>query len=223
MEILCGIGKRIIMLLNEIIDLKTVHQISKSEDDVEDYDVSHLGPRIGEGLFADVFNGHHPNTVIKIAGMKNLNDAYLKFLEIVVDNQDNPFFPRIYSAEIYDTSYKYEYFAHTLVVEMERLVPLNIAKTEDLIEPLFKQMGFKIDVDTKRQRSRYFANVIDKLNSVTGRAELRAKTKNPMFEEALKALDALFKDHMVDTHEDNWMLRLTKHGPHIVITDPVVG
>lgn len=209
------------MLLNEIIKLDSPITIKGK------FDVSKLGPKIGEGLYAKVYeNPKSPNRVFKIADImdKKLDDAYLAFIKEAIQNQDNPFFPRIYNAKIYESIKTDKTGLNvidemTLVVEMEKLVSLLHDRIKDSSLSLLKQMG--IDVK-EHESSNVISSILDGIfYSERERQRLIKRSTNPLFVEALKAIDSLFKKHSIDVQAANWMVRLTGQGPHIVITDPV--
>lgn len=205
------------MLLFEIIDTEKVTTNC-------DFNFSGLGNEIGEGGYAKAYkskdNIHH---VVKVANLSGMGDPYLSFIRILLRNQDNPFFPRIYSAKICKTPTNASDFFITpniFIVEMETLMPLNKKVIEESSRYLLKQAGFEFsDEDDFRRISRI---ILDSTSTNEKRHELRERSKNPQFVKALDALEFLFNRHMVDTHSDNWMIRLTQFGkPQLVIIDPV--
>lgn len=122
------------------------------------------GKKLGEGLFAEVYEGRKTNTVIKVADLNSPSDAYINFIRDALQNQNNPFFPRIYNAKLYDQDAADPQDAgkrpksgrvppglrgYTLIVEMEKLLPLNHPKIihalPHTIENILASAGIEID------------------------------------------------------------------------------
>ena len=65
------------------------------------------------------------------------------------------------------------------------------------------------------------------LDDADFRKDLVANTNNPKFKEAMNLLEPFLSGSVPgvisDMHAGNWMLRLTGHGPHLVISDPLVS
>jgi len=175
--------------------------------------------RIGAGVDAQVFNTNTPNSVIKIMpDIKSPDDPYVQFVQLAEAHKDNPFFPRIHKSvlrKLGDSNYE-------LLVHMEKLHPIYSGKTRDVAKQLFDRLGIHPDI-TKAIQSDSDTNSFvlkDKFRDVGFRNVLKRNTKNPEFAEALEFLDPYFDEFKSDMHGGNWMMRLTSHGPQLVIIDP---
>lgn len=174
---------------------------------------------IGIGAQASAYElPNQPGSIIKYVQVENLKDAHLKFTNLILAHQDNPFFPRIYNAKLIrnlDSSGDEEYNEYQLIVQMEKLKHLN---TEELDGKLFLgQLGFPKD-----ERFGYDLEILmNNFNGPKSRKKLAARTKNPKFKEALELLEPYFKYYGSDLHDDNVMARLTSIGPQLVIVDPI--
>ena len=173
---------------------------------------------IGQGVEADVFASSAPNTVVKIISRFNDSLGYLPFLKAIIKHQDNPFFPKIHKIRIYTDPGPHH--QQTLVVKMEKLIPLQHERIADLGPSLFKQIG--VDPD-KVDALNPYSNFRLLLTNKRYRDEIAALAKNPKFEEAMYVLSPLFNRYGSDLHAENWMVRLTGSGPQLVITDPFYG
>jgi len=190
------------------------------------------GDLAGEGVQARVYHTGQ-GMVTKVASAESMDDPTLKFLKIVLDNQDNPFFPKIYHARLYkDKTGQKEHML--IVVQMEKLTPLQSSKIEDAAIGLFHQLGFELNQSEeykiaerppekqKQARIQYYARYVDMFFDATEekREKLLKSSKNPQFNEAIRLLYPYVEYGMSDLHAANWMARLTKHGPQLVIIDP---
>lgn len=212
---------------------------------------------IGQGADATVYHTGQ-GVVTRTAAISTLDDPYLTFLKkVAIPNQNNPFFARIYNAKLYENadwkpSDDYDDYyndaesrrgiyndpdegkKYGLVVQMEKLVPMQHEKLKDVLPHVFRQMGvteqlFKdtmaaVPDDIKKypkgqvssQMITLFAKAI--VNEDILRM-LASKAENPQFVKAVKALQIGVKFGL-DLHHNNAMFRLTPHGPQLVIIDP---
>jgi hypothetical protein len=192
------------------------------------------GDLAGEGVQARVYHTGQ-GMVTKIAAFERMEDPTITFLKLVLENQDNPFFPRIYHARIYkDKTGERDHML--LIIQMEKLTSLLSPKIRDAAAALFKQLGIELtkkqqdnlDVLTNpkmvanRHVSMLASNIDDIYFDVDDRTldKNLQKSKNPKFNEAVKLLYPYVEFGMSDLHANNWMVRLTPHGPQLVIIDP---
>lgn len=194
------------MLLNEIIDVEHPREVKRSLDPhTFPWKVAgKKGKEIGGGVTAQVFGSEKPNTIRKISYHASPNDAYIQYIKIILQHQDNPFFPRIYNAKLYKKSGLYALF-----MEMEKLISLKDPKMIDTAYHIFRQLG--LDYMSYRPWDWENSNFIE---------GLKQKSNNPHFIEAVNILEPLFKKFISDLHKNNMMVRLTSSGPQLVITDP---
>lgn len=171
---------------------------------------------IGGGVQGTAYKlPHIPGTIIKTAKVKNPEtDGYVTFVKLVLDHQDNPFFPKIYNAVIRKLSVTEKGNPFELIIQMERLHKLSSTELYEIAPQLFKRLGIDIPRDD-------LGNIRALFDYPEQRMEMAAKTKNPQFAEALNVLEPLFnKFSTQDLHSGNWMIRLTSVGPQLVIIDP---
>lgn len=209
------------MLLNEILDVERPREIKKSIDPFGfPWRVAgKKGEELGGGVTAQAFKSDKPNTIRKVSYHKSLNDAYIQYIKVILQHQDNPFFPRIYNAKIYKepktthSQYKHYFFAneasYALFIEMEKLIPLKNPKMINTAPHIFRQLGLDYkDYDKSLWDNPYFIE------------EIKQESNNPQFVEAVNILEPLFDKFISDLHKNNMMVRLTSSGPQLVITDP---
>jgi len=211
------------MKLHEIFE--EYHTSATGEDPVPvKQDIKISSSMIGDGTQAKVYqHPKNPNAVIKLASIAGdpKTDPYVKFIKIALAHQDNPFFPRIYSAKMYASNDEKWWQNignfNTLVVTMEKLhqITKNNKKLHDVVLDNFQLQG--VDILNVYDLYDYF-------KSRSKRLLLARHTKNPKLREALRLLEPILKDEQntVDMHYNNWMMRLTGVGPQLVIVDPVI-
>jgi hypothetical protein len=179
------------------------------------------GKNMGSGVQG--YATMHPtqqNVVVKTADVYNVDeDAYVEFVKLALEHQDNPFFPKIYKAKLVRMG---EFF-HRLVITMERLHDISKPKIADAIVANFRRLGIPQDVaDTTTSTDTIKVIAIRALlNDRIYRQHLAKVTPNPKFREALTLLDPYIEKFVNDLHAQNWMARLTPSGPQLVIIDPI--
>lgn len=191
--------------------------------------MSARGNLIGVGLQAQVFEPpslQKANKVVKIARILTEtpeDDGYLKYVNLVLDHPDNPFFPKIYFAKLYQVKNK----EASLMVELERLHEVTGERLIDVAREQFSRLGFKEDVLIMVNNSLQGGRISELLDDAGFRKDLVTNSNNPKFKEAMTLLEPLLSGSVPgvinDMHAGNWMLRLTGHGPHLVISDPIVS
>lgn len=154
-----------------------------------------------------------------ISPSAGMHDPSIEFLKLILNHQDNPFFPKIYHAKIYkDSTGDMDHMV--MIIQMEKLVPLTSSKIKDTAVQLFKQLGFG-----KWENDIYELPLeLEKLIFSATHNQLETfldKSRNPKFKEAVQVIVPYIKKQDAgDLHVGNWMLRLTGHGPQLVIIDP---
>lgn len=189
------------------------------------------GDLVGSGLQSNVHDSGM-GTVIKMAFIDKkhgLNDAAIQTVKMITQNQDNPFFPKIYHARVYqDTSHDQHML---LLVQMEKLIPITNKKIRDAVLSQLQQLGITTvnprhitNANTKDIVQSTMFNMTDTVDDiVTGHesfAKVFGKSKNPEFIKAMQLVTRGATKLGADLHADNWMVRLTGQGPQIVIIDP---
>lgn len=153
-----------------------------------------------KGRYASVFNNRHTGTVLKIGDADN-NAGYLAYLKLARVHQDNPFFPKVHWASIFNDG-KERYF----VVKLERLHEGNDFIVERKLHP---PMWWMIHQFIQRCiiKEDYFQ---DKFMGIP---------VPKMLLDFLAIIKSAFRknDFKWDIHEDNMMMR---GDGQLVITDP---
>lgn len=199
------------------------------------------GDLVGQGVQARAYNAGMGmvNKVVVLDDELGLQDPAVKFLDIILQHQDNPFFPKIYHARVYRD--KEGILDPILLVQMEKLIPITDEKIRDSVAGLFDQLGIgtkelspafkkhvsKYDKSTKKILSKTSALSSKLMNAAMAGdsraiARLGSRSKNPQFREAIKLLAPTMAQEGSDLHHGNWMVRLTGSGPQLVIIDPFV-
>lgn len=168
-----------------------------SRIDAEKILTDHGYERVGGGTFAVVYGKPGSKTVLKLVHKKDV--AYLAFVKLALENQNNPHFPRFSSSLIrLNDDYK--------AVRMERLTPGKGA--EDNYRGF---IAYGLDL--------YFARK-GNWNSMVDHAKesiRNAFERNPDLQEACDLMIKSLSQYVNDLHPGNVMFR----GGTLVITDPV--
>lgn len=206
---------------------------------------------LGSGVQGSAYGfKSRPNSVVKAARLQGLDDPYLRYVTTVLQHQDNPFFPRIHNAKILeytasrwdpriqhaDTSEQQKESMrkpqYTLMVNMEKLRPMS-GNLKDSASAMLQRLGIdKNDMNPaswgaeKSGPDDYGTDTWDRdlramFDDEGMRKELANNTKNPQFKEALNIMEPIWNMHGADMKDDNIMIRLTPHGPQIVLVDPI--
>ena len=205
-------------LINPTIAAKRAFRINK-------------GDFIDSGYQAQVYqHPRDPNRVIKLVDMDNTKaDSYLDFIKLAMDHQDNPHFPRIFSAKVYekhedDKNEEGEFQEESsgdyrLVVVMEKLHSITDEKLEQAAIAAFENIGIP---------NRVAANSIFEPRLLQDYIEYHYDDTMAMvsshldkFIEAYKLLQPYIDEYGQDMHSRNFMLRLTGTGPVLVLVDPL--
>lgn len=234
-----------LMKLNEVIDIERIRKAKSRKDPmlamrdklpyVKDGDL---------GVESRVYkHKKHPNIVTKVALVASKETPYVKFIETILQHQDNPFFPRIYNAklierppdeeedwrkDLYDEPDQYL----ELFIQMEKLHSLKTGQLRETLPHIFKQIGVDFISPESLERAAHTVPGEDWEESASGqlfgafetrqgRRQLIDKSKNPMFKEAMRVLEPHFEEFGADLNIGNIMVRLTNTGPQLVIIDPL--
>jgi len=194
--------------------------------------------KIGSGSEAVVYRAKN-NSVLKVLNIKNTEDGTYQYIDMVMDNQDNLFFPKIYSAKSYESpAYS---GGMTLYINMEKLVPFKSAKATHLFPILIKQMGLSDELNAELNLDYNTDDITDQdykkvehigfriqrmFNEKEGREKLIKHSTNPQLKDAFKKTSDIISSSSRlsgDLHDENFMLRLTGVGPQLVIVDPILS
>lgn len=177
---------------------------------------------LGSGAQATAHD--HPNDPTKIVKYVDLwksnpaSEPYVQWINLVMKNQNNPFFPRVFNAK---TIRHKDTGSTTLVVVMEKLQPLaDMWNANEKLQHAANEMIKRLGVDVADPSGDAF-EFNHYMRDANRRQELRSKTKNPQFKEALALMEPLFRKHGTDLHNENIMVRLTGVGPQLVFVDPL--
>lgn len=190
---------------------------------------------LGRGSMAQAFeHPTSPNTVMKIIDISlgAHPDAQVVNTNMILEHQDNPFFPKIYKAIIF--KHYNPGGAHKLYIEMERLHEMTADKLQHNQEAVLHSMG--LDPSLIKGETEDHINDADQhlyaleeimrliMHPENIPADFITKSKNPKF---IEAIEVLRKTHAesntgLDLHHGNYMYRITGTGPQLVIIDPFV-
>lgn len=153
--------------------------------------------RVAGGTYAVVYAKPGANTVLKLVSKRDV--AYLAFVKLALDNQDNPHFPR-FSSKLIRLNDQY------MAVRMERLV-----EGKGVEDNYRSFIAYGLDLYLSRKGN--FASMADH-----AKESLRsAFEKNPELQDACDLLVSHLSGYVNDLHPANVMFR----GETVVITDPV--
>lgn len=218
------------MLLNEIFMRKKPAPLPKEHQGIPLVHTKRppedLGKKaMGAGTQSYIYGNEksRPNSISKITRLeRNLNDPSVDFTELAMQNQNNPFFPRISNPKI--LAYERSRFDRLfwLAMQQEKLQPMTGKKTQDAAAGMLQSLGFTDNDDFQKSMWEYGPDELLRgaFNDPAWRQKMIDSTNNPHFAEALQLLGPLFDKHKSDMKQDNFMLRMTQHGPQVVFIDP---
>ena len=181
---------------------------------------------IARGQTARVFKSTKPGAVVRIGFLRSLDDPYLNFLKLILEHQDNPYFPRIYNAKLYRTGEKTGGAGDPvfqLIVEMEELLPVDDPKIADAMTHKLKELKvLPPNLSLSGHIARPKANIAIRQAFDHKTDMIINQTPDEQFAEALRVLQPLMYQHGLDLHMDNIMARLTGTGPQLVLVDPII-
>ncbi len=206
-----GQGIQLVVKLKELLEADTT--LNLTPRNVKRVNTGKM-KSAGGGLQASVHKTKS-NTVVKKAYIPNANpedDAYVKYVKLISEHQGNPFFPRIYSAKMYqeDPVEGAELGKVYLVVHMERLQELTGKKITDTAQELIRSLGINGLTDNS-------------FDNTASRFSIAEETTNPQLRDAIFLMEPLFREFGSDLHVGNFMLRLTSTGPQLVFADPFIN
>lgn len=207
---------------------------------------------IGSGMFAEVFSTpQEPGTVRKISTEptnKLDNDAYFQYVNMIAKNDrmtGNLYFPRVFNIQVRsfdrkgvkDEKLGVEY---VYAVDLERLLPFSSLSSKEahmLGDKMFYDFGKKFRPNRVVSGG---TSRLDYRDVLSSRIEDTFMGKGPYldsdptatiikdkhYKQAVMLIKAMIEksDGMhQDIHDENIMVRRGPGGPHIVITDPVMG
>jgi len=175
-----------------------------------------------------------PNAVIKVIDITlgAQVDGQVANTNMVLEHQDNPFFPKIYKAVIF--KHYNPGGDHKLYIEMERLHEMTAEKLRHNHEAVLHSMGLDPslisgETDVHGEDPERYLYALEEIMRLLAHpenipADFITKIKNPQFIEAIRILRKTQAQHHVgyDLHAGNYMYRLTGVGPQLVIIDPFV-
>lgn len=197
--------------------------------------LSHLGSGIQSIAY---MHNKKPNTVIKVIQVKGINDPALAFIRLSINHPDNPFFPKIYKAKMFNLKSMSEEErdilfqqidpsdsapepgTNVVVIIMEELIPMQLPENELESIRILQQLNI-LPKDLSQMDSRPFVNVKRAFSTRANRKNLMLSSSNVEFKQAIRLLEPLFRRHINDLHQDNMMLRKTGEGMQLVIIDPI--
>lgn len=205
--------------------------------------LEHLGTGVSAIAYA---HKKRPNTVIKTIQMLHKDDVMFAFIRLCINHKNNPFFPKIYAAKLYNikrmdddereqlfqlidpTDTPPEEGMYIMLVVMEKLYPIHTPDNREIAITLLRELGIvpqnidDVPVDIRGARDS-LSRTKYPFEDPNIRHQLRHTSANSKFKEALRLLEPLFNVSEPDLHKKNIMLRKTNNGPEIVLVDPVVS
>jgi hypothetical protein len=190
---------------------------------------------LGSGIQAIAYaHKKHPNSIVKAIAVSGKDDPAYQFLRICVNHPDNPFFPTVYKAKMYNT----REMSDSELEFVEAQLSLGMAPEESLYQILCVVERLKeFSLERGTTQCEILANLgivkfrkVDNNNIGAFRVEaanvfktkesrslLYQRATDPQLKQALKLLEPLFNKYDPDMHLGNVMLR----GTQLVIVDPV--
>jgi len=154
------------------------------------------------------------NMVTKLFGFNDQHDGYLRFLQLAIQHQDNPYIPRVSNLRLYDKQYASNYmddrYEQVGAVDIEKLLPLSNRRIATAVAAKLAMLGVTRKASINEDGLWYNYTQALKVGEIT---------RDEQFEEAIKLIDSL--GGQSDLHMGNIMVRLTSTGPQLVLVDPI--
>ena len=175
----------------------------------------YIGHGIGSGIDpSEVFlDLKHPNRILKVVAIADLNDSYYRYLRMIEKHQNNPYFPKVYGIKVYDL--EEEDGIYYLYAFMEKLLPMSSLPQEQ-VHYLLNSIGIPYTGKVKQDYS-----LRQQFKEPQERKAIRTETPDANLIKALRLMEPMFNKFGSDIHIENIMLRVgpSKH-PQVVIVDP---
>ena len=188
---------------------------------------------VGTGVQSTVYVHPKDKTkVVKIADIKDPNnDSYLEFVRLIMDHQDNPFFPKIHKAKLYQKTpddRTIDDGEYRLVMIMERLYPIwDLKNNHQYMQAALKELvGLGVPEEVTREYidSGEDPTILwDYFEDEDNIEDLIQYSDNHSFREAMRTLSPYMRTHGQDMHMGNLMVRTSKNGLELVIIDPLAA
>lgn len=179
------------------------------------------------GYYANVLpdeDEHMVNKTYKRPRMGIENEPYYMYIKTIADNNlasSNPFFPRVYEYSSNTDEYNYS----RPVFKMEKLKHYN-----EFPEEIFYEIGKNLIKDFENtceffiKKNAYFRGICDVMNNAIILNDF-SDIKDNNLKSALKIIYEI-KQQTIGAGADlqkpeNTMIRSTRYGPQLVITDPL--
>lgn len=191
------------------------------------------------------FREKFPGKVVKWAQITGTSDPVYQFLRLCLNNQNNPYLPRIYKAKHYSDPHKnfdpntfqndkLEDEIYTIMPKTHKGVVIYVTeKLKHLTNKDLKELSYYgISEESKQQllNTSWIKKVQNdfKVNDLmifslafqypNIRKEMKNATVDPHFKNVLRLLEPMFNSYRIDTHVNNFMCR---DNGHLVFIDPV--
>lgn len=200
--------------------------------------------RLGRGIQSTAYAHPKRNTVVKRTRLDTFREhTYVEFVQLCLEHQDNPFFPKFYTAKKVQEPVENDEQRRGkewLITEMERLVDIEKPKIQEALLHKLINDGFldvykvlatdhnsaisevaAMNFDTF-STARQFDELYSLLDYHKGRDMLMSRSPNGKLRQALTLLKPLFDEHHADMHAGNAMARISAGGPQLVFVDPLL-
>lgn len=178
--------------------------------------------------------------VTKFIRLDSKDESTVRFYRLISEHQNNFLFPRIFSAKLYEIEGTLENGTmvmtkdYWLIVQMEELFHLNKISTENrFVKQLLENSGISVEskyriLDNEDTLFHHLFFVIRDLfqkgknESIQG--DVKYEVRGSQIPKFIGEIRAIMRFQTVwDLGVDNYMVRLTKTGPQLVMLDPIKG
>ena len=206
------------------------HGYDRPEDIENPFTIDNKLRHVGTGAEAAVVRYDDANSVFKIIGTyqqlgKNAHLQYLLATKKYASS--NPYFPRILSFNELPQPSKFAKKVNGYVVRMERLFPFDTSYKGAItpeMDPMLKKI-YGPDFVSHMENTAHFSRYIK--SGIIG--TLASQVIDPQFKQAAELIIAVANkmesdysvDCLIDLHIGNLMMRPSKFGPQLVLSDPL--
>lgn len=212
---------------------------------------------VGSGYQTDAFkHPKHGKTVIKLVHIPDddyrVIEGAVWYVNAVLGNPNNPFFPRIHKAKIYESGGlvdremdsvesdrdHYNDYTAIMFLETEVLIPVDHPNLAHSMDEMLEAVGItkekltplmRMSAAQMHQHAKYVGGMTtaEVLGSIPANkfARVADTTNNPELAKAIHIMHEVVTSHPsadIDIKDDNFMVRITSVGPQLVLNDPIV-
>jgi len=165
-----------------------------------------------------------PHMIVKNTIKPQYSDGYHTYIKELIERDlidTNPHFPRVYNVKRIEDRHGYNVYKYTME-KLVRLVDLSPEMQKAVLVNNFKVNPEELEILENKYEERAIGFYIAEFLEAGAGGDV-SRIKSSSLVDALKVLGVIKEENNMlsfDIHINNYMIRMTSHGPQIVLTDP---